>query len=145
MHASNGLLYVTVPTMNVPGFVSVTSGYMKTTSCVFLAYNSKNIKSDDWKQLYQNRIQNTETLLEGLDILTRKMEIIMFQPLVCDFLLRCSGEKHVENRAKNGDYPTLFKVVFYTEVVFQKIQHVPLVMSITFLDKILRSLQEINA
>ena len=30
------------------------------------------------------------------------------------------------------DYPTLFKVVFYTEVVCQKIQHVPLVMSITF-------------
>ena len=26
----------------------------------------------------------------------------------------------------------LFKVVFYTEVVCQKIQHVPLVMSITF-------------
>ena len=32
-----------------------------------------------------------------------------------------------------GDYPTWFKVVFYTEVVCQKIQHVPLVMSITLI------------
>ena len=40
---------------------------------------------------------------------------------------------------------TLFKVVFHTEIVCQKIQHVPLAMLVTFFQKILRRLQEINA
>ena len=47
--------------------------------------------------------------------------------------------------AGQRDYPTLFKVVFHTEVACQKIQHVPLVMLVTFFKKILRNLQEINA
>ena len=42
------------------------------------------------------------------------------------------------------DFPTLFKVVFYTEIVCQKIQHIPLVQFFKK-KKILRSLQEINA
>ena len=33
------------------------------------------------------------------------------------------------------DYPTLFKVVFYTEGLSKKIQHVPLVMFVTFKKK----------
>ena len=37
----------------------------------------------------------------------------------------------VENLCER-DYPTLFKVVFQTEVVCQEIQHVPLVMLVTF-------------
>ena len=60
--------------------------------------------------------------------------------------------QNFENFQKTGIYvkgtmwdTTLFKAVFYTEVVCQKIQHVPLVMSIIFSIKILRSLQEINA
>ena len=50
---------------------------------------------------------------------------------------------HVQLRIR--DYPTLFKVVFHTEVVCQKIQHVPLVMLVTFFQTILRSLQDTNA
>ena len=34
--------------------------------------------------------------------------------------------------AVKRDYPTLFKVVFHTKVVCQKIQHVPLFMLVTF-------------
>ena len=33
------------------------------------------------------------------------------------------------------DYPTLFKVVFHTKVVCQKIQHIPLVIMVTFSTK----------
>ena len=50
---------------------------------------------------------------------------------------------HIQNAIKTTfmkgityrDYPTLFKVVFHTEVVCQKIQHVPLVMWVTFSKK----------
>ena len=46
---------------------------------------------------------------------------------------------------KERDYPTLFKVVFHTEVVFEKIQHLLLVILVSFVLKILHDLQEINA
>ena len=48
------------------------------------------------------------------------------------------------SRAPPQDYPTFFKVVFYTEGVCQKIPHDPLVMFVAFFQQILRTLQEIN-
>ena len=97
--------------------------------------------------LYRNTQHSTTELTRNFFSNYRKSDFSMNEltlPNLCPSRQPMLSPRSAYIQPIFGTYPTLFKVVFFTEAVCQKIQHVPLVMSITFFNKLLRSLQEIN-